>query len=196
MERSGSKSGMTFIEVFAVIVILGVLMGGLTVLARHSRFAANQARARADIADLSEVVEHYARTFGAPPAQAELEACSTRDSRFEDGSWAITNLWRLWEDEGGRPYPFATMSSGNSDAGGDVWNWSNKLSIASNIDPWGRPYRYRPLGRNPEEIDEDDVALEGEDTFEIYSCGPWLEKMDAGDRSSKAYTNDDIFLAL
>ena len=192
MNGTSQKSGMTFIEILAVIVILGVLMGGLAHLARHSRHAADTARARADIAALTDAVERYARVFGEIPTDEELRETGSPESDFDDDSWAVTNLWELWKGECGRPYPFA---SGSTDDGGR-WNWSNELSVAAATDPWGRAYRYRPIARDSGRDGGRDKR-DGEDAFEIYSCGPLLlSRETSSDCGSEAYTNDDIFLRL
>ncbi len=180
---------MTFIETFTVIVILGVLMGGITALARYSRHAANAARARADIAKLSDVIERYSAIFGEVPSCDQVnDAAQVKDSDFDDDSFAITNLWDL-ED---LPLPFsddALVSSNDH----DKWDWEENLTnFASNVDPWGHPYRYRPLQREISGGDDIvDDRLQGEDSFEIYSCGPHVDW-----NGTKPYTNDDIRISL
>lgn len=177
---------MTFIETFTVIIILGVLMGGITALARHSRYAANVARARADIAHISEAIDRYARTFGEVPVDGLDEAAKGREGKFtdsDDESWPVSNLWALADRT--LPVPRSNAFGGTN----DKWDWQLMLSdAATNIDPWGRSYRYRPIIR---ETEEDEEILEGFDSFEVFSYGPWLQKDDSG-----FHTNDDIRIKL
>ena len=172
---------MTFVEVFTVIVILGVLMGGITALARHSRHAANAARAKADIMQLSSVIERYASIFGEVPTCDGLES----EKKFDDDSFSITNLWDLEDVR----LPFSETAIGND----EKWKWQENLTnTASNVDPWGHPYRYRPLRREVEDSsDIIDERILGEDSFEIYSCGPHVNW-----NGQSPYTNDDIHISL
>ena len=175
---------MTFVETFTVIVILGVLMGGITILARHSRYAANTARAKADMVQLSGVIDRYASIFGEIPSGEDLSATAqSKDKGFDDDSFAITNLWNLGEVS--LPYAENAIGGARNDK---TWNWRENLTnTASNVDPWGHPYRYRPLRRDSGRGgDIPGWRLVDEASFEIYSCGPRLKWNDC------LYTNDDI----
>lgn len=186
MTRFRSKSGMTFFEIFMVIIILGVLMSGITALARHSRHASDVARARADIAELTEVIDRYARTFGEVPLDGLDESLKGHDGKYSDTadeSWALTNLWAL--DDRPLPYP-RKKADGAEEAN---WDWQAELmAAATNVDPWGRSYRYRPITR---ETDDDEELLEGFDAFEVFSYGPHLKKDGSG-----FHTNDDIRISM
>ncbi len=122
---------MTLIEALAVIVILGLLAGAVTALARHAMAASNISRARAQLGELADGLDRYALRFGHYPLDANTEVDAT-------------NLWTVIEDlPGGSPYVFRDQLP------------SDFAEPAAWIDPWKRPYRYRRVARPGDQDDEE-----------------------------------------
>lgn len=135
ISRRRCRSGLTLIEALAVIVVLGILVGALTTLARHASFAANTGRARAELGEFADALDRYALRFGKYPLDANVEVDAT-------------NLWSVVELLPGL-HP-----------GENEYHFSDLLPEGfTGIDPWKRPYRYQRLARPGDAEDEESYEL-------------------------------------
>lgn len=125
-----NDEGFTLVEMMAVLVIMGLLIGAAVVATGPMRYEALKTRVNADLSSFRQGLEMYnSQIFDYPPEELGLEALMERPNIDGGDRWAGPYLDKLSDDPWGRPYvyiypgdenPFELMSYGrDGEPGGE-----------------------------------------------------------------------------
>ncbi len=75
--RRAAEAGMTLIEIMVVVAIIGLVMGGVTVVAFNQFKKAQQKQAKADVKNLKSAIEHWRLDNTSDPCPKSLNELVT-----------------------------------------------------------------------------------------------------------------------